>query len=374
MIKFPDRAVWFSFAIHTILVSISYLLSVKLPVNNVQLPFINDELTTLTPIMDALIRWDAHWYTFIAQNGYDMRSIVFFPLLIYMVKIPTYLGFSYAASGLIVCNLFAFLSFWIMHTTLKLDFNEREVNFALISYAVIPTSFFLNSIYTEPIFLFFSLLCVYFSRTEQWWFAGISGALATLTRNIGVCLFLLLIYEFYRKNPYNRNSFFKILPLSFPPIALICFSAYNFVLVGDPLAFVHSQQEWGRRFGVPWENFVRNLPHTFSPDLYIQPGATLDTFMVTLCFIALCYLTIFQKTISVPTCYLIIGWLWFLIPLTSTAPWLPLYSMSRFALVIFPIYIFIGKLPKSLFYLFITISAVIMTLCTALFFNWFWVG
>ena len=402
--KWPSKTVWICFFIHTFIVFTSYLLADKLPYHD-PAGFIDQSLYPMSPYIEKLIKWDAHWYTYIAAHGYDSQSIVFFPAIIVLIKVISALGIHVAVAGLVICNLFAFLSFWILYLTFKLDFSEKEVKYALLSYAVMPTSFFLNSIYTEPIFIASALACVYYARIGKWWYAGLAGALATLTRNLGIFLFLFLIYEFIQTYPilvqcrknlttaessiqgkiFNPSYFDSkiiklpdcakgaIFPLLLPLAALLLFMSYNLYLLGDPLTFISSQQGWGRHLGWPWQNIWNNLPLTFANNPVNQPGVTLDTFTVIISLVGLLCTTFLPK-FKVRKSYLIIGWLWFIIPLAFSATELPLYSMSRFVLPIFPLYLFFARLPKKIFYCYIAISATTLLLCTSLFINWYWIG
>lgn len=370
--RLPSKTVWICFFIHTLIIFTSYFLADILPHRD-PAGLIDESLYPLSPIIEKLIKWDAHWYTYIAGHGYTLQSIVFFPAIIVFIKILSYLGFNPGFAGLIICNLFAFLSFWMMYLTFRLDFSERKTRYALLSYAVMPTSFFLNSIYTEPIFIASSLACIYFARIDKWWHAGMAGALATLTRNLGIFLFLFLLYEFIKTYPRSSKAKYTGLSVFLPPAALFLFMAYNFYLLGDPMAFVTSQHGWGRHLGLPWQNIWNNLPLTFVNNPVNQPGVALDSFTVIINVVGLACLTFLPKCKVHPS-YLMIGWLWFLIPLMFTAAELPLYSMSRFILPIFPLYLFFAQLPKVFFYCYITISAFTLLLCTSLFINWYWIG
>jgi hypothetical protein len=370
--RLPSKTVWFAFFTHTLLFFIGYLLADKLP-HHPPAGFVDQSLYPMPPSIEKLVRWDAHWYTYVAGHGYDAKSIVFFPLLILLMKLLSYLGIHMALAGLLLCNLFAFLSFWIMDLTFRLDFSTREVHYSLLSYALMPTSLFLNSIYTEPIFITCALLCIYFTKRNKWWYGGIAGAFATLTRNLGIFLFLFMLYELANKNKQLRKSPYIIMPLFLLPIALLLFMLYNQYLLGDPIAFINSQQGWGRHFDFPWRSLWSNIPLTFSPNPSSQPGIALDTFTVISSIIGLLSLS-FLPRFKIPASYLLIGWLWFLIPLISTAPGLPLYSMSRFILPVFPLYLFWGQLPPKIYYCYLLISASILLLCTSFFINWYWIG
>jgi len=370
--KPPSRTVWICFFIHTLIIVISYLLADKLP-HHQPAGFIDQSLYPISPYIEKLIKWDAHWYTYIAGHGYDAQSIVFFPAIIIFIKILSYFGLHVAVAGLVFCNLFAFLSFWMMYLTFQLDFSEKEVKYALLSYAVMPTSFFLNSIYTEPIFITSALACVYYARVGKWWCAGLAGALATLTRNLGIFLVLFLLYEFIKNTPPLRKGSYIICSLLLLPVALLLYMSYNLYLFGDPLTFISSQQGWGRHLGLPWQNIWNNFPLTFVYNPANQPGAALDTFTVIISLVGL-LCTTFLHQFKVRKSYLIVAWLWFIIPLAFSASELPLYSMSRFILPIFPLYLFFARIPEKLFYCYLAISAVTLLLCTSLFINWYWIG
>lgn len=335
--------------------------------------FINPYLTTGLPIVEKFVRWDAHWYTYVAQHGYDLQSIVFFPALIFLIRgIAPILSSDYALTGFIVCNLFAAISFALLYNLVRLDFSKEISYRVLIAYSIFPTSFYLNSIYTEPIFLTFAFSCIYFSRKGQWGYAAIFGALTALTRNIGIFLVVFMVHELWRQSRDIRHIKSVIAYLAAPPLALGVFMLYNYWLTGDFIAFVHAQKSWGREFCLPWINvwngvsqIYRTLP---SPEL----GLLLDCILVIFSLLALVILTMPNSRIPQP--YLLIAWIWFLIPLFSTTPWLPLYSMSRFVLVLFPIYIFIAQLPTAIYSFIVITSAVGLAIYTALFTSWHWVS
>lgn len=370
--KFPSKTVGLAFLIHTLLIASSYFLAGILP-SRPPAGFIDQSLYPMAPALESLVKWDAHWYTHIANYGYDIKSIVFFPLLVLLIKLLSFFGLHTALAGLVLCNGFAFLSFWIMDVTFRMDFSPKQVRRALLAYALMPTSFFLNSIYTEPLFITFSLLCIYGARKKQWWLGGMAGAGAALTRNLGIFLFLFLLYEFFSDNSRRSRPFRTMIPLVLPPVALSAFMAYNAWAMGNPLAFIISQQSWGRHFDFPWHNIMENIPLTFSPSPYSQPGLALDTILVITSLIALLLFTVMAR-FNIPPSYLLLGWLWFLMPLCSTAPGAPLYSMSRFLLPLFPLYLFWGQVSGKAFYSWLLLSGSALILCAALFINWYWIG
>lgn len=368
---FTAKPLWLAFALHTALVATAALLSDNFP-HHAPAGFINPNLSDEWPFALKFIKWDAHWYTYLAEHGYTSQTIVFFPAIILLIRLIAGLGLSYDLAGLLLCNLFTLLSFCLLYALFRLDFPPQVCRRALLAYAVMPTSFFLNSIYTEPLFLVFAVGCLYCARLGQWWPAGILAALAAMTRSLGIFLFPVLAYECWLAYRQERKLNLSMASLLLAPFALLTFMAYNYFLAADPVAFISSQRWWGRMFNPPWDNINNNLTLTFS-GAAAEPGVILDSFLVLGWLAGLAFLT-GSSACRIRTSYLIIGWLWLIIPLYSTSPIYPLYSMSRFVLVIFPLYLLLAHLPRFLFYCYATVSAAILFLCTALFINWHWLG
>jgi hypothetical protein len=335
--------------------------------------FVNPLLSPTYPFVEKFIKWDAHWYTYAAQQGYDSQSIVFFPVIILLLRGTGQLGIHVGLGGFIICNLFAVASFVMLYLVLRRDFSDKVVQRALYAYAVMPTSFFLNSIYTESIFLTLSLTCIYFTRQKKWWLAGIFAALAALTRNLGIFLMLFMLYEYIAEYWQQRRPAFSLLAFLLPPLGLLAFMSYNFWRVGSAVAFINGQREWGRQFEYPWVNMWNNIRLVEASFPHVQPGVLLDSFLVAGCLAALLSMSLMRR-FDIRISYLIVGWFWFLIPMFSTTAWFPLYSMSRFILVIFPIYVGIGRLPDLCFYGYMILNVVLLSLCTIGFTGWHWLG
>lgn len=372
MIRSDDaiKTVGLAFLLHTIAVFVAVLYSDQIPPHPVT-GFLNPTLPASYPVVEKLIRWDAHWYTYMAEYGYTSQTIVFFPAIVVLIKAFTYLGLNYAMAGFVVANLFTAISYYLLYRIALLDYSEESTRRVLLAFAVMPTSFFLNSIYTEPIFLTFAFGCIWSARRGCWWYAGLFAALTTLTRNIGIMLVGFMILEMWLQR--KKVAPFSILSLLAAPTALLAFSGFNYYLVGDPLAFVHAQQRWGRIYGLPWNNIQNNIDLVVHKWSEIEPGVILDLGLVAFVLLALIVLTLFSR-FKIRTSYLVVGWLWLAIPLFSTSLPFPLYSLARFVIVVFPLYFFIAQLPRPLFYTYLLGGTLLLMYCTALFVNWYWIG
>lgn len=337
--------------------------------------FINPHLIANTPVVEKFIRWDAHWYTYIAQQGYDIQSIVFFPVTMLFIRyLAPLVEYNYGLAGFVICNIFSFASFIILYYVFRLDYSEDTAYRALIAYSVFPTSFYLNSIYTEPVFLTFALACIYFCRKGIWLWAGLFAVLAALTRNIGIFLTVFMVFELWKHRlSDSRHLKSAAVSIAAAPLALCSFMVFNYWLTGDFLAFMHSQKSWGREFTLPWVNIWNSATQIYLTLPSPEPGLVLDFMLVAFSLGALASLTL-SKDLRMPRSYLAVGWAWLIVPLFSAAAWLPLYSMSRFALVLFPLYLFIAQLPKTIYRIAVTLSAGGLAWYTVLFSSWHWVS
>lgn len=366
------RIVILTYGLHTLLVLTALLFTDLVPGREAA-GFLNPGAGQTLPFIGNFIKWDAHWYTYIAEHGYNIQNIVFFPFTSLLIKAVAGIGLGYVTAGFVVCNLFTLISYFVMAKLFLLDFTARETQRALLAYATLPTSFFLNSVYTEPVFIVCSLACLYCLRTNRWWRAGLFAALAALTRNLGVLLAGVLVYEFVKHYYIKRKWEPSMLSACLPVVAFGAFCAYNNRLFGNPLAFIHSQQAWGRQFGFPWDSFWNNFALIQAGVPLVEAGIYLDAVLTALTCMALVFATAVPGY-RLPAKYVLTGWLWFLPPLFSTSPIYPLYSMARFVLVIFPLYLFLARLPTRWFFGLLWLQSAGLVLCTALFINWCWLG
>lgn len=90
--------IWFAFFAHASVILVAAILAEYLPPHP-PLGFINPLLDTAPPFIEKFIRWDAHWYTYVAAAGYTEQSIVFFPLIIILIRAANFLGLSITVAG-----------------------------------------------------------------------------------------------------------------------------------------------------------------------------------------------------------------------------------------------------------------------------------
>lgn len=294
-------------------------------------------------LIENFTRWDAEWYMNIASMGYySSDSSAFFPLYPYSIRgLSLLTGLSYRISGLLIASAAFLAALYILLRLLSIDFSQKVAVRTVLLMVLFPTSFYFSAIYTESLFLFWTVGCFYLARKGNWWWAGIFGFFASLTRNTGIILALPFLYEYMAsKNFEFRRIRADIIAIGLIPAGIIAYMLLLYYRLGDPLGFVHAQKTWNRVFHWPWQTlwyglldliFTSRAPwskinHTF--DTFVGYWEVITTFM-----------TLLIKKLQMRWSY----WLYMAaavtVPLLS--PSIPnsyFYSVPRFVIVLFPVF------------------------------------
>jgi hypothetical protein len=308
-------------------------------------------------LIPAWNQWDTRWYIDIANRGYDWTKAVgtsptaFFPLYPMLIHAVTALTHrSGITAALLISNaafLGALLYLWRLA---RWELNAAVAHRTILCLSVFPTALFFFGGYTESLFLFLTVASFYHMRRRDWLLAGIFAALASATRVTGVLLVLPFLYEYGRDRNFSiRHLDWGIIGLLLAPAGLLAFMFYMGRTVGDPLAFSHSQMAWQKVFTLQiWSGFLESFRQ-----LAILPKASFmeahNVIEVTLGGLALvCSFLAARRLPAAYGLYLLAFWL---VTLTSPAIeggyQVPLISLSRYVLSLFPIFIWAGMATES---------------------------
>jgi Gpi18-like mannosyltransferase len=211
--------------------------------------------------------WDVGWYLSIIKNGYmhevisegsqiDKANWAFFPVMPFLVRIVSEItNQKIFFVGYAISNISLLVAFYYLYKFLIKDFSPRVVRTTLIFIALSPASAYFTTVYTESLFLALLAAMIFYAREHRWILAGICGAFLTGTRNTGIFMLAIYIFEFLRssevrKSKDQRLKFF--IGLVIFPLGLVVFMVHLWVVAGDPLAFYNIQREWG---GPPASHF-----------------------------------------------------------------------------------------------------------------------
>jgi hypothetical protein len=248
----------------------------------------------------------------------------------------------------------------------------RVALWSVVFISVFPTALFFQAVYSESLFLLLVLLSFWWARRARWALAGLAGLLAVLTRSSGVVLVLPLAVIWWEQRrgvalrlpggpaagpaaPGRRPPASSFAWLLLVPAGLALYMGYLWWAFGDPLLFSSVQAYWGRELTLPtsaiWRGAVAAVDgvrwltaHGVGPILGMRlPSGGLDSTVIA----NLLEFTSFAAAVALliacwrrlPAAYTLYALAALLFPLLYSTAARPLYTMPRFMVVIFPLFI-----------------------------------
>lgn len=292
--------------------------------------------------------WDTDPYLRIAENWYPATgaandgTYAFFPLYPLLMRI---VGFPFGSSfigGVIVSNLALLAAAWFLYRLTAMETDHRTGLRAVLFLFLCPAGFIFSGVFTEAIFLAFTVAAFYCARRGlregvrgYWLYACALGGLAAMTRVPGTLIAPLLLWEYLKSRDYDvRNVRPDVLFLALTPLGLGLFMLQCYWLTGDFLAFHTVQQFWGRELSNPVSALASAIGSGYLP------------YIVGACYsiAVLLAVTVFYRRIG--PIFLVWTLILMLLPLFSSYLHNPL-SMPRFATVAFPLFILMAKIPEA---------------------------
>lgn len=325
--------------------------------------------------IDSFAKWDGTYFLEIAKNGYSNKNyFAFFPAY------PLLLGFFSKVShqnvitmGILI-NIGCLMgSLILLKKLISMDYSKKITQEAIIYLLIFPTSFYLLAIYSESLFLFLSLGAFYFTRVFlkkqeiRFLILGILFAVfASATRLVGMALVIALWVEVFLINKDKVNNKLQWFTLLMPA-GLIVYLIFLYVQTGNSFYFLNSQQNWQRNLAVP----VLSIFQSIEGIVNNQIGSIRLTLLYDLLYTIFGIGIIIRSFRFLRTSYSVYALICILLPLFTTS----LMSMSRFLIVIFPIFLTLALIKNQTVKVFyIIISVLLLSLNLGLFINGFWVS
>jgi len=344
-----------------------------------------------SPFLNLWARWDSQWYNWIIREGYWLRpelrsNVAFFPLYPLVVNtLMPFFGNNAILSGIVVSNATFFATLVFLYKLTLLEFGDRPTAQRAVYYlAIFPTSFFFSTMYTESMFLLFSIAAVYFARRHLWAWAALMGILASATRFVGVLTWGLVMWEWLRVHGWTlatihrraawmnllhglRRHWFQVLVIAVIPLGLISYVAFLQINFGDPLAFVTVQTTWSRQQVGPWAVAAKDIGYLLGQGLN-QGNISRFLNVSTLLTVLAISLFVWKR---LGAGYGIYTMLLVLLPASSASQ-----SIIRYVLTCFPVFMILGQWGRNTtFNRVMTISfATLLGVLTTLFVNWVFVA
>jgi hypothetical protein len=343
------------------------------------------------PPLDYWAHWDGVWYWQIAYGGYDVERpylTAFFPLFPMLVHLATSVGGELALWGLAISLVATAFALYFLYRIAERLWDSKAARATTLAFAFFPTAFFLNAFYTEAIFAAFavgSYWAAYVRRDLL--LAGLLGSLAAATRNIGVLLLIPLGYEWIR----NRREFGwqGVWGMALVPVGLLGYMIFLQGRFGNALIFTDAQNRyWGRRLTDPldtlggaWTDAAHGLRYVLHPATLFLDRAALPALeasgVVNIVFLAVAFVLMNVGFWVLPPGLSLFAFVVLLLHLLTPNVGLPLLGLPRFVLVIFPLFLVLGRLlsrSRPALYLWLILSGSLGAALAAMFVTWRWVA
>lgn len=298
-------------------------------------------------LAETLTIFDAAWYVDIARRGYffdpgTQSSVAFFPLYPLLIRVvATLFGGSETAlwAAAVAISWAAFFAALVaLHRLTERITESRDIaRRAVLLLAVFPFSFYFGQVYSEALFLLWTVLAVSAAHRSRWLAAGLYGMLAAATRSNGVLVALPLLMMAAADRPALRVLVRRVAALAPIPLALAAYSGYVYVLTGNPLAWLDAQAQWQFSVGhAPYTHLLRTLQFIEAEGLYgwlaRAEGAPIDFAYTVVALMFLAAVPFVARRFGAPLAAYVLAGL--LLPLSGNV----LVGFGRYASVLFPVF------------------------------------
>lgn len=320
--------------------------------------------------------FDGEHFISIAYFGYQELQQAFFPLYPKLITLGMFFLGKTLEAGARIGYFISAISFPValifLYKLIKIDYSGKFALGVIALLLLYPASFYFNAVYSESLFLALISISFFSFRKEKYFWASFFGFFAALTRVFGVLLFFSFLIEvFLFKIPIKKVYWIILIPAG-----LALYMGYLYISTGDPFAFYNLQLVVGeqhQRGIVLFPQVVyRYLKIIFTADS-ITPILTtvLFEFAAGIVFIALPIIGYFKKVRLSYIFFCLIG---FMLPTIQGS----FSSLPRYVLVLFPSFIILGLLIKTLpIWLKIllgSLSTILLVIETTLFLRGYWVA
>jgi hypothetical protein len=303
---------------------------------------------------NAITGWDkqdALWFLQIAKHGYSAGndSAAYFPAYPAAIRIVGYLCLGHLLlAAYLVSNGALLTALVILYRLTELEYDLATARRAVLYLAIFPTAFFLFDTYSEALFLLFVVGALALARRGRWWWAGLTGIGATLTRSTGVVLVAALAVEGIHQTVTDRRGSASAdarRRVTGRLVTRLGASMLPLLGVGGYLAFwqlrYHDWSQplrlentvWGRVFTVPWDTLWQGLAIAWR----YAPAGDEGWWMLDFTLVAAGLALGVWVAVRARPVYAVYTWCSILFFLSAAWPDRPLMSDPRYLVVVFPL-------------------------------------
>jgi hypothetical protein len=289
-------------------------------------------------IWDGTERSDAFWFEKVADEGYRKgdASAAFFPLYpVAMRALSWVFGGSTLAAGLVVSNGTFLGALVVLYGLTTMEFSRSMAQRTVVLMSIFPTAFFFMAPYAESPFLLCSVSAFWFARRDRWLLAAFAGALAALTRSIGIVLVPALAVEAFLQWRHAGKPLVPrlnaALAVAVGPLLYLSWWQLRF---RDFTAPFDAQAYWGRTFDWPWMTVLHALRLAW--DTTATGGGGGGYWLTDVLVAGTVIGAVVVGARLLRPSYLVFAAASLIVPLSYPYPGRPFVSLPRFAAVVFP--------------------------------------
>jgi Mannosyltransferase (PIG-V) len=258
------RIVAFSIAVRIFTAFLAFIANVVFPMVQTQQFTVLDRTHLL---WDTFARYDSGWYFGIARHGYEFveggrSNLAFFPVYPLLMR---YGGLALGGgrqnlylAGVIISWVAYVLAMVMLYRLGRTYLSRATAERAVVFASVFPFAFFYGVVYSEAVFLLFTVTAFYGFRTKRWWLGAIAGALACATRVNGILALpalALLAWQSAGTDPAARKR--ALAAVALVPAGLVLYSVYVDTLSGSYLEWSYSILRWNYSIaGSPLKGYI----------------------------------------------------------------------------------------------------------------------
>jgi hypothetical protein len=356
--------------------------------NEIERPYLGAPILDQGPaglLLGPWQRFDTMRYLRIAHQGYDeVEDSVFPPLYPLAINglgrgLALLLPQDQAAllAAIIVSNVSFLATLIILHRLTAAETDANTARRTVIYFTLFPTAFFLVAAYSESLFIFLALACIWSARRSRFWLAGVLGLLAGLTRLTGLVLVVPLAFEYLRQRGLDwrhprafnwRALRFDALAVLLPLAGVAAFLVYR-LIAGLPSIDHIYRLYWYQTTGLPGRDLLAAV------NQMVAGSAAFHLYLDLFCFLLLIATTwiVFRRLGVTYGLYSATLLLFILLPTSEVKP---LFSFSRYVLAFFPSFMVLGGLGRNPWVnrLIVYPSLALYLYLSGQFFMWGWVA
>jgi hypothetical protein len=217
----------------------------------------------------------------------------------------------------------------------------------VLLFALFPSSLFLWAFYSEGLFIALGAGAVWADKRDRRWLAAALMVPIGATRSVGILIpAVIILARIIRQRRVDR---WAVAYAAAGSVGLVATLAMMKAQVGDPLAFMKVQKDWGRSLSMPWTTVLQGYHNLWPRRGTVMVPALVarnfDLWAVAIVVAAVAYAA-WSRRDRFPMETWMLGLAMIVLPLCSSV----LASFNRFVFadwIIYPVFASaIGRLPK----------------------------